>query len=113
MTARDALLLDLFDANKTVDADYRPTVGGGFLDSAEGIVGKDTLVYVPGGYTTVGELSKVGVGGFAMTGGRRRRSLRKKTQRKSRNRNRNRNRSTFRLNLRAQIRLRSRSQRRH
>jgi hypothetical protein len=104
---RDALLLELFDANKVVDAGYRPTVGGGYPDSAQGLVSKDALVYVPGGYTTVGELeTRVPVGGMSMVGGAR---SRRRTRRGRKGRGRNR--STFKLNLRAQIRLRS--QRRH
>jgi hypothetical protein len=114
---RDALLLELFDANKVVDAGYRPTVGGGYPDSAQGLVSKDALVYVPGGYTTVGELeTRVPVGGLSMVGGARSRRRTRKGRGRGR-KGRGRNRSTFKLNLRAQIRLRnrnrSRSQRRH
>ena len=110
-TDRDALLLELFDANKTVNAGYRPTVGGGYPDSAQGLVSEDALVYVPGGYMRVKELeTRVPVGGISMVGGRRRR-VRKTQKGGKRKAGRRRNRSTFKLNLRAQIRLRS--QRRH
>ena len=90
---RDALLLELFDANKVVDAGYRPTVGGGYPDSAQGLVSKDSLVYVPGGYTTVGDLEAMDtVGGFSMVGGARsqRRRTRKGRGRKGRGRGQNR-----------------------
>ena len=111
---REAILEELFGAKTIVNSDYRPTVGGGYPDSAqEGIVPEDQIVYVPGGYTTVGELKEMDtVGGFAMTGGARRRRARRRTQRGGKRRRqggRRQNRSTFKLNLRAQIRLRSRS----